>query len=94
MTRVPFVDYATYAWSRGGREVIVRKGRTLIAMAVDENADGNVTLGVPVELFSMPSLTVGWTIGVSPDGETFYLISNPGIPTQAMRVVTNWRSRL
>jgi hypothetical protein len=91
--RLPF-DHVTWAWSRGGREIVARKGHTLFAMDVSEDGKGGVTVGAPAQLFSIPSLTLGWTIGVSPDGETFYLTSNPGIPTQAIRVVTNWRSRL
>ena len=84
-------------WTRGGRELVYRKGDSVMAVSVDLQRGRS---GPPVALFGgrYPD-SPGWTrprsYDVSPDGERFLLIKLP--PEQArprINVVLNWFDEL
>jgi len=84
-------------WTRGGRELVYRKGDSVMAVSVDLQQGRS---GPPVALFGgrYPD-SPGWTrprsYDVSPDGERFLLIKLP--PEQArprINVVLNWFDEL
>ncbi len=82
-------------WTRGGREIIYRRGDAIFAVAVDP-ASGEV--GRPVELFRKPLYSLDWAstgYDVTPDGNGFLLpvpVLRP--ETQPIVVVLNWFGEL
>lgn len=84
-------------WTKGGREIVYRRGEAMMAAPVDP-ASGEV--GEPIELFRKP--LIGGLNGertrpydVSPDGNRFLLatpVQRPGV--QPAVVVLNWFEEL
>jgi Tol biopolymer transport system component len=84
-------------WTRGGRELVYRKGDSVMAVSLDLE---NGRIGQPVALFAGPYQdNPGWTrprsYDVSPDGERFLLTRVPGDrPRPRIAVVLNWFDEL
>jgi hypothetical protein len=84
-------------WTRGGRELVYRKGDSVMAVSIDL-ATGRI--GQPVALFGGPYLdNPGWTrprsYDVSADGERFLLTKVPRErPRPQIAVVMNWFDEL
>jgi serine/threonine-protein kinase len=76
-------------WTRGGRELVYRIGRRMMAVAVDP-ASGE--LGTPAQLFSGDYMDSDeWSYDVTPDGERFLMLRRPpGTEPRQVIVVTNW----
>ena len=80
-------------WTQGGRELVYRKGDTVMAVSIDLQ---NGRSGPPRALFagSYPD-NPGWTrprsYDVTPDGERFLMTKLPaGLPRPRINVVLNW----
>ena len=84
-------------WTRGGRELVYRKGDSVMAVSLDLE---NGRIGQPVALFAGPYQdNPGWTrprsYDVSRDGEHFLLTRVPGDrPRPRIAVVLNWFDEL
>jgi eukaryotic-like serine/threonine-protein kinase len=84
-------------WTRGGRELVYRKGDTVMAVTVDLDSG---RIGQPVPLFAGPYPdSPGWTrprsYDVSRDGERFLMTRLPAQrPRPQIRVVLNWFDEL
>jgi serine/threonine-protein kinase len=84
-------------WSKGGRELVYRKGDSVVAVSVDL-AHGQI--GQPVALFGGPYPdNPGWTrprsYDVSRDGERFLMTKLPvNRPNPQISVVLNWFDEL
>ena len=84
-------------WTRGGRELVYRKGDSVMAVSLDLETG---RIGQPVALFAGPYQdNPGWTrprsYDVSPDGERFLLTRVPGDrPRPRVAVVLNWFDEL
>ncbi len=84
-------------WTRGGRELVYRKGDTVMAVLTDLQ---NGRSGPPSMLFAGPYPdNPGWTrprsYDVSRDGERFLMIKLPtGQPRPRITVVLNWFDEL
>jgi hypothetical protein len=82
-------------WTRGGREIVYRRGEAMLAVAVNP---GTGEIGRPVELFrrrqfDLDLASVGYD--VTPDGNRFLLavpVESPGV--QPFVVVLNWLEEL
>jgi serine/threonine-protein kinase len=84
-------------WTRGGRELVYRKGDSVMAVSVDLD---NGRIGQPTALFAGPYPdNPGWTrprsYDVSRDGERFLLTRLPADPPRPrIVVVLNWFEEL
>ena len=84
-------------WTRGGRELIYRKGDSVMAVSLDLE---NGKIGQPVALFGGPYPdSPGWTrprsYDVSRDGERFLMTRLPAErPRPQITVVLNWFDEL
>jgi Tol biopolymer transport system component len=83
-------------WTRGGRELVYRKGDSVMAVNLDLQ---NGRIGQPVALFGGPYLdNPGWTrprsYDVSRDGERFLLTRVGEPPRPRIAVVLNWFDEL
>jgi hypothetical protein len=84
-------------WTRGGRELVYRKGDTVMAVTTDLK---NGTSEAPTMLFAGPYPdNPGWTrprsYDVSRDGERFLMIKpTAGQPRPRITVVLNWFDEL
>jgi Tol biopolymer transport system component len=84
-------------WTRGGRELVYRKGDSVMAVAMDL---ANNRSGQPVALFGGPYAdSPGWTrprsYDVSRDGERFLLLKRPPERERPrVNVVMNWFDEL
>ncbi len=81
-------------WTRGGRELVYRNGRRMMAVAVDPVSG---QLGTPAELFH-GEFEIGATLSqydVTPDGERFLMLrrATAAEPRQVI-IVTNWFKEL
>ena len=84
-------------WTQSGRELVYRKGDTVMAVSIDLQ---NGRSGPPRALFagSYPD-NPGWTrprsYDVTPDGERFLMTKLPaGLPRPRINVVLNWFDEL
>jgi eukaryotic-like serine/threonine-protein kinase len=84
-------------WTRGGRELVYRKGDSVMAVSLDLE---NGRIGQPIPLFAGPYPdNPGWTrprsYDVSRDGERFLMTKLPvQRPRPQIRVVLNWFDEL
>ncbi|MDH4046168.1 MAG: hypothetical protein OEW06_17110, partial [Gemmatimonadota bacterium] len=80
-------------WTRGGRELVYRSGRRMMAVTVDP-ATGE--LGSPTVLFTGDFMDSNeWGYDVTPDGERFLMLRRPpGTEPRQVIVVTNWFQEL
>ncbi|HEY8256322.1 MAG TPA: protein kinase [Gemmatimonadales bacterium] len=84
-------------WTRGGRELVYRKGDSVMAVTTDLQ---NGRSGPPSALFAGPYPdNPGWTrprsYDVSRNGERFLMIKLPsGLPHPSIAVVANWFDEL
>lgn len=84
-------------WTKRGRELVFRKGDTVMAVGVDL---ANSRTGQPASLFTGPYPdSPGWTrprgYDVSADGERFLLLKLPPQRTRLrVNVVMNWFDEL
>ena len=84
-------------WTKGGREIVYRRGRAMLAVSF-QPADGEA--GTPVQLFSKPDAGrsgQGRTTGydVTPDGSEFLLVVPIARPEATpVVVVVNWLDEL
>jgi Tol biopolymer transport system component len=84
-------------WTRGGKELVYRKGDSVMAVNVDLEQG---RIGQPVALFGGPYPdNPGWTrprsYDVTPDGERFLMIRLPkDRPQPRIAVVLNWFDEL
>lgn len=79
-------------WSPDGKELFYLHGATLMAVSV-QPAGGEITLGIPQELFSSADLSLGFAPSL--DGQrllTIMPVSEP--PSPAVHVVENWHGAL
>ena len=76
-------------WTRGGRELVYRSGRRMMAVAVDP---ATAELGSPTVLFTGDYMDSNeWSYDVTPDGERFLMLRRPpGTEPRQVVVVTNW----
>lgn len=76
-------------WTRGGRELVYRSGRRMMAVAVDP-ATGD--LGSPTVLFTGDYMDSNErSYDVTPGGERFLMLRRPpGTEPRQVIVVTNW----
>ncbi|HUF66767.1 MAG TPA: protein kinase [Gemmatimonadaceae bacterium] len=82
-------------WTKGGRELVYRRGETILAAPVDPET-GDV--GTPVELFRQATYTLAlgsFGYDVTPDGSRFLLaVRVPRPEAQPVVVVLNWFEEL
>jgi hypothetical protein len=84
-------------WTRGGRELVYRKGDSVMAVSLDLEKG---QIGQPQALFGGPYPdNTGWTrprsYDVSRDGERFLMIKLPADrPRPRIAVVLNWFDEL
>lgn len=87
-------------WRRDGRELFYLDSNWRM-MAVPVGPDGSVDVGKSSALFTAPGYplgprTLGYTYGVSPDGQRFLFTAVPGVldSSAPITVVVNWSALL
>jgi len=81
-------------WSRDGRELFFVTDRHMMAVAVD--VMGKVEVGSARSLFQVPERISAYNYGVSPDGQSFYMVERGATrrsPTE-LNLVLNWAEEL
>ena len=85
-------------WTRAGRELVFRRGDTIMAVTVEPSSKA----GTPAALFAGPykdasdvAANLPQSYDVSPDGQRFLLLkSPPGETRPRVLVTTNWLPEL
>ncbi|MDH4349203.1 MAG: hypothetical protein OEW17_10375, partial [Gemmatimonadota bacterium] len=84
-------------WTRGGRELVFRRGDSVMAVPV---SPGTAEVGTPALLFAgphedAPEWSATRSYDVTPDGERFLMLRRPsGAARGRIQVTTNWFAEL
>jgi len=85
------------AWTRGGRELVFRRGDSVMAVAVDlrTGAAGNSSLLFAGPYVDEPEWSGARSYDVTPDGERLLLLEQrPGVGRGRVHITTNWFAEL
>jgi hypothetical protein len=77
------------AWSRDGGEIFYASGTKILRVRVRAGATFEASL--PETLFEFPDLL---TFDVSPDGQTFVVVTSNATPISHLNVVLDWLDEL
>ena len=73
------------AWSEDGSEILYASGSRIVSVSVRAGATFEANL--PETLFEFPNL---FSFDVSPEGNTFVVITSNATPVTHLNVVLNW----